>query len=320
MDDLLPDYEREVSGATDILSLYLNDLHDDVLTAEEELLLSQQVAQGCAASRDKMIRSNLPLVINRANFVKSRIYSAKGFDMMDAIMEGNIGLIRAVEKFDPGLGNRFSTYATHWIDQEIDRAIKDKQETIRIPVHVHRHLAVLYRIERELNADLESVELGFLSDKMNEATSHLKTSEYTDKDVLKLKRLKQRLRGLISLDLLVGDEEGSGSLVDILPSPLQKNPVEGSVVHVAQQKLITDAIRCIDPKERQVIILRFGLFNVEQKTVTEIAGMMDLSIARIGQIYNSAVKKIYRHFSRAGVAWGDVEDMHSCSQECNTSL
>ncbi len=268
--------ERDSSGdaTLDSLSLYLQDIRAaKLLTAEEEQELARQAAKGDDAARKRMIESNLRLVVKVA-----KRYMGQGLSLLDLIEEGNIGLIKAVERFKPEKGCRFSTYAVLWIRQSIERGLVSHSRTVRLPAHVVGDLKRMVRITRTLTQRLGreplleelAKEMGVEADYMH--------------------RLMIAVRKATSLDTPL-DEEDRYHLADILSEEEKPGPFS-ITEHIELVKLVTSWLELLTPPEKAVIKLRFGLRDGEPKTLEAIGEMFGVTRERIRQIEVKALKRL----------------------------
>jgi len=258
----------------DATQLYLNEIgFSPLLSAEEEVYFARKALKGCEASRKRMIESNLRLVVKI-----SRRYVNRGLALLDLIEEGNLGLIRAVEKFDPERGFRFSTYATWWIRQTIERAIMNQTRTIRLPIHVVKELNVYLRASRELAQKLDH-------EPTPEDIANLLGKPVAD--VEKMLALNERVA---SMDTPIG-QSSDKTLVDTVAdqnvsdpsSILQENDLTSSLDHWLDD---------LSEKQREVIARRFGLRGYETSTLEEVGREIGLTRERVRQIQVEALRRL----------------------------
>jgi RNA polymerase primary sigma factor len=266
---------RTSAGLDDPVRAYLNEIGKvRLLTAEEEVELAMQIEAGSEQARRHLIEANLRLVVSVA-----RHYSSSGLPLLDLVQEGNIGLMRAVEKFDYRRGFKFSTYATWWIRQAISRAVADKSRTIRLPVHVGERHSQLLRTTRTL-----AQELG------REPTEE-EVARAAGLKVEQVRTLRTAAREPVSLDLPIGDEDGGrlGDLIeDATPGPEQT--VAATVVRTEIESILT----ALTPRERRVIQLRFGLVDDHQRTLEEVGRRLGVTRERARQIETTALRRLRR--------------------------
>ena len=258
----------------DALKLYIKDIkHIPLLTAEEELKIARRVKRGDAHARWLMIRSNLRLVINIA-----KQYSNYGVPFLDLIEEGNLGLMKAVTKFDPKRGYRFSTYAAWWIKQHVTRALADQGKTVRIPVYMVETLSRFRKVqERLLHRHRRKPKISELARAMKMPSA-------------KIKELMQTDQGTTSLDQPVG-EEGEASIMDLLEDP-HTNSSQDNVDDIFRGERITKLLEKMNPREREILELRFGLKDGEMHTLNEAAKIFKITRERVRQIEAVALKKL----------------------------
>ncbi len=266
--------KEESSSSLDPTQIYLSEIGaSPLLTAEEEVYFSRLSLKGDEPSRKRMIESNLRLVVKIA-----RRYNNRGLPLLDLIEEGNLGLIRAVEKFDPERGFRFSTYATWWIRQTIERAIMNQTRTIRLPIHVVKELNIYLRAARELIQELD-----------HEPTAE-DIAQKLDKpveSVTKMLRLNERIT---SVDTPFGGESDK-VLLDVIPDEkgggpetnLQSDDMKHSIVHWLEE---------LNSKQREVLARRFGLLGYEAATLEDVGAEIGLTRERVRQIQVEALKRL----------------------------
>jgi len=276
--------KEEVTKNLDATQLYLGEIgFSPLLSAEEEVFFSRKSLRGCEASRKRMIESNLRLVVKIA-----RRYNNRGLALLDLIEEGNLGLIRAVEKFDPERGFRFSTYATWWIRQTIERAIMNQTRTIRLPIHVVKELNVYLRTARELTQKLD-----------HEPTADQIAAclDRPVEDGTKMLRLNERIA---SVDMPIGGENDS-VLLDIIPDEKSAGP-EGEVQNNDINKHIVDWLGELNPKQREVLARRFGLLGYEPSTLEDVGREIGLTRERVRQIQVEALRRLKDILQQEGLS------------------
>ena len=243
------------------------------MSAEDEKKVANRVRRGDAQARRVMVRSNLRLAINIA-----KQYSNYGVPLLDLIEEGNLGLMKAVTKFDPKLGYRFSTYATWWIKQHVTRALADQGKTVRIPVYMVETLARFRKVnERLLHRHRRKP-------KISELARAMKLS------VSKIKELQSYDQGTTSLDQPVG-EEGEASVMDLIEDPGTNTP-QAQMDGMLRGERIASLLSKMNPREREIIELRFGLKDGEIHTLNEAAKKFNITRERVRQIEMAALKKL----------------------------
>lgn len=264
--------------AADATQMYLGEIgYSPLLTAEEEVYYARLVQKGDAKARKRMVESNLRLVVKIA-----RRYYNRGLEFLDLIEEGNLGLLRAVEKFDPERGFRFSTYATWWIRQTIERAIMNQTRTIRLPIHVLRELNSYLGAARELLK------------KQDKEPSYRDIAEAVNKPVEDVKNMLELNERMISLDTIIGSDSNSGSgrpLMDAIADKHKNDPAE----ILADERLAKHLEECLlelNDKQREVLSRRFGLGGYERETLEEVGKAIGLTRERVRQIQMSALKAL----------------------------
>ncbi|MCW8196729.1 RNA polymerase sigma factor RpoS [Proteobacteria bacterium 005FR1] len=274
---------EKVQKSLDATQLYLNEIgFSPLLSAEEEVYFARRALKGCDASRKRMIESNLRLVVKIA-----RRYVNRGLALLDLIEEGNLGLIRAVEKFDPERGFRFSTYATWWIRQTIERAIMNQTRTIRLPIHVVKELNVYLRAAREL------------AQKLDQEPSPEDIAELLDKPVDDVKRMLGLNERVTSVDVPVGPSSDK-MLVDTIPDQNVSDPatlLQDSDLSAS----IDDWLLELTEKQREVVARRFGLRGYEMSTLEEVGREIGLTRERVRQIQVEALKRLRDILEKQGL-------------------
>ena len=264
----------------DPVRMYLKEIGKiPLLTADEEIELAQAIEEGDEESKRKLAEANLRLVVSIA-----KRYVGRGMLFLDLIQEGNLGLIKAVEKFDYRKGFKFSTYATWWIRQAITRAIADQARTIRIPVHMVETINKLIRVSRQLLQELGREPLP------EEIADEMGLSEDKVREILKIAQEP------VSLETPIGEEEDS-HLGDFIPDDDAPAPAEAAAFTMLREQLV-DVLDTLTPREEKVLRLRFGLDDGRVRTLEEVGREFNVTRERIRQIEAKALRKL-RHPSRS---------------------
>lgn len=264
--------------ADDSVRLYLREIGKiPLLTAAEELALAQKVVSGDKKAKDKMAEANMRLVVSIA-----KRYVGRGLDLLDLIQEGNTGLLRAVEKFDPDKGFKFSTYATWWIRQAITRAIADQARTIRIPVHMVETINKLLRTQRRLTQDL------------NREPTNEEIADEMELDVEKVEHIMKIKQDISSLDASVRDDEEDSVLGDFIEDEDTVTPEESATGQLLKEQ-VKDLLGSLSEREQKILRLRFGLEDGKNHTLEEVGQEFSVTRERIRQIEAKALAKLKKH-------------------------
>lgn len=264
----------------DSVRLYLREIGKiPLLNAEEELALAQKVVAGDKRAKDKMAEANMRLVVSIA-----KRYSGRGLDFLDLIQEGNTGLLRAVEKFDPDKGFKFSTYATWWIRQAITRAIADQARTIRIPVHMVETINKLLRTQRRMTQELNR------EPSIEELAKELEMEPDKVEYVIKIKQ------DITSLDAGVGrdGEDEDSTLSDFIEDEDSKPP-EALAADQLLKEQVESILSTLSDREQKIVKMRFGLENGKSHTLEEVGQEFAVTRERIRQIEAKALAKLRKH-------------------------
>ena len=268
--------------------LYLQEIgQTKLLTPDEELALAKRIRRGDKRAREQMIKANLRLVVKIA-----RDYEGYGVPLLDLISEGNIGLIKAVERYDPTKGAKLSTYSAWWIKQAIRRALSNQSKTIRLPVHVVDKLGQMRRAEAR-----------FFDEFQREPTDE----ELAEELGLAVRRIRQYRRASInpaSLDAPLGDED-SNRVADVVADERADSPYE-QLEDDNNTKLVRDMLQTLNPRERTILQLRFGLDDNEEQTLEELGEKFNLTRERIRQIQELALNKLRKRIT-------DLEEVSSAA-------
>ena len=261
--------------ADDSVRMYLREIGKiPLLSAEEEVELARRVAAGDKDAKDQMAEANMRLVVSIA-----KKYVGRGLDLLDLVQEGNTGLLRAVEKFDPERGFKFSTYATWWIRQAITRAIADQSRTIRIPVHmvetINKMLRTIRRMTQELGREPTNEEV----------------AKEMEMDVEKVEHIQKIRQDISSLDAPVRDEEEDSKLGDFIEDEDSDTPEESATSQLLKEH-VNVMLDILSPREQKILKMRFGLEDGRNHTLEEVGQEFGVTRERIRQIEAKALAKL----------------------------
>ena len=270
--------QNQTEKVSEALQIYLNEIGQiPLLSEEEERDLGEKSARGDEEARKRLAEGNLRLVVSLAKH-----YTGRGIPLMDLIQEGNMGLMRAVEKYDYTKENRFSTYASWWIKEAMQRAIDQQSREIRVPVHVAENMKRVQKTARDLQQSLgRDATPGEIAEKLGDKT---------EEDV---KNIINYLQSPVSLETPVGDD-GENSLGDMVEDRTKPTPEE-AMNALVQQEEVKELLETLGDRERQVICLRYGLGDEKTHTLEEIGEILGVTRERVRQIEARALEKLRKN-------------------------
>lgn len=269
-----------INQVNDPVKMYLKEIgRIDLLTKEEEVELAKRIEQGDELAKRELAESNLRLVVSVA-----KKYIGRGMSFLDLIQEGNVGLMKAVEKFDYTKGYKFSTYATWWIRQAVTRSIADQGRTIRVPVHMIENINKLVRIQRHL------------VNKLGREPTPEEIAELMDMEVEKVENIMKIAQKPVSLETPIGEEEDT-ELGSFIEDNLVQTP-DQATTHVLLKEQLLEVLDTLSDREEQVLRLRFGMDDGRARTLEEVGKVFSVTRERIRQIEAKAIRKL-KHPSRS---------------------
>lgn len=273
--NIITNYDKHSNiDVSDSLSMYFSELaNSDLLTADEEKALAYLVQKGDEKARQRMIESNLRLVIAVA-----KRYSNRDVSLPDLISEGNLGLMQAVEKFDPDMNYRFSTYAVWWIRHAIERDIMNTGRAVRLPIHLHKAINRVLKVQRELAA------------KLNREPTYTELSEACHKTVAEIEGLLLENEMILSLDMEVNEDQGS--LLDMLSSENRTDNTLGMMEEDSLMSTLDQGLEILDKEMREVIVERFGLHDDVPKTYAEVGKILRMTSEKVRRVQIKALKEM----------------------------
>ena len=279
-EDLAITAENVDAFADDSVRLYLREIGKiPLLTPEEEAELAQKIVKGDKKAKDKMVEANMRLVVSIA-----KRYGGRGLDFLDLIQEGNTGLLRAVDKFDPDKGFKFSTYATWWVRQAITRAIADQARTIRIPVHMVETINKVLRTTRKLTAEL------------NREPTNEEIAKALDMEPEKVDYVMRIKQDIASLDASISHEgEDDDSVLGDFVEDEERDSPEDSAANQILKEQLSEIIATLTDREQKIIRLRFGIGGGRPHTLEEVGAEFDVTRERIRQIEAKALAKLRKN-------------------------
>lgn len=273
--------EARTTATSDALGLYLREIgREKLLTPDEEVQLARRIKRGDKAARERMITANLRLVVKIATD-----YANMGLPLTDLISEGNIGLMKAVERFDPKKGGKLSTYAVWWIKQSIKRALANQSKMIRVPVHQGEKMAKVRRLAERMTIDL------------GREPSDEELADEVGLTAAKVAELKTPASRPASLDALIGQGNGDTALGEVIPDENAADPF----LELREKDLregLAGLLSVLTPRERTIMRLRYGLGGARERTLEEIGVKLGITRERIRQIQVVALKKLRREMGR----------------------